>query len=204
MTNTRLNTIHRDLLRNYGRERIASLIDRNEEKAFHAQVLVGANQAIRKRYPEEDMAVLRRYQVTHTDGCVRFQFPSGRVDGFYFPSEEKGLADIPYRRNCTTDAAYPVDAAIEAAFDGYHKARTANDKEQHRRTSAFDSLLRAARTLEEVMEAIELPPEVLGRLGQKGTALVALSSDDLTRLKQDFALADVPAQRGNESVQAAA
>jgi hypothetical protein len=204
MTKTRLNNTHRDQLRLYGHEKITGLIDRTEEKAFYALLLDAANQAIRKRYPEEDMLILRRYDATHTDRCVRFQFPSGRVDGFYFLGEETGLADIPYRRSCTTDAAYAVDAAIEAAFDGYHKTHTANNKEQYKRTSAFDSLIHAARTLDEIMEAIELPPEVLERLGRKSTALVALSSDNLKQLKQDFALTKPDSKGCNESAQAAA
>jgi len=204
MTKTRLNNIHRDLLRTYGHDRIGGLIDRSEEKAFYTQLLDGANQAIRKRFPEEDMVILRRYGVAHIDRCVRFQFPSGRVDGFYFPSDETALADIPYRSSCTTDAAYPVEAAVETAFDGYHKAHTANNKEQYKRTSAFDSLLHAARTLDEVIEAIDLPPEVLERLGHKTTALVALSSDDLKRLKQDFALTQAEPKGRKESDRAAA
>lgn len=201
MTKTRLNNAHRDLLSAYGHERIAGLIDRSEEKAFYAQLLDSANQAIRKRYPEEDMAILRRYDAAHIDRCVRFQFPSGRVDGFYFPYEETALADLPYRRSCTTDAAYPVEAATEAALDGYQKTHAANDKEQQKRISVFDALIRAARTLEEVMEAIDVPPEVQERLGRKTTALVALSTDDLKRLRRDFSLTNANARE--ESKQAA-
>jgi hypothetical protein len=202
MTKTRLNNTHRELLTTYGHEKIASLIDRGEEKAFYAQLLGGANQAIRKRYPEEDMVILRRYDATHIDRCVRFQFPSGRVDGFFFPREETALADIPYCRSCTSDAAYAVDAAIETAFDGYHKTHTANNKEQHNRLAVFDALIRAARTLEEVMEAIDVPTELLERLGRKTTALVALSSDSLKQLKQDFALTKPDSKERNESEQA--
>ena len=192
MTKTRLNNTHRQQLRTYGYEKIASLIDRGQEKAYYAQLLDAANTAIRQRYPEEDMAVLRRYDTTHIDRCVKFQFPSGRVDGFYFPSEEAGLADMPYRRHCLTHAAFAVDdEAIEVAFDAYHTARTANDKEQRQRGTVFDAMLQAAKTLEDVMEAVELPAELLERLGRKSTALIALSSDDLKRLKQDFALANI-------------
>lgn len=204
MPKTRLNNVHRDQLSAYGGEKIASLIDRSEEKAFYAQLLDATNQAIRKRYPEEDMVVLRRYDAVHTDRCVRFQFPSGRVDGFYFPFDETALADIPNRRSCRTDAAYPVDAATEVALDGYQKTHAANDMDQQKRRSVFDALLRAAKTLEEIIEAIDLPIEMLERLGRKATALVALSADDLTRLRNDFALAATHAQASNESQQAAA
>ena len=204
MTKTRLNHIHRDLLRTYGHDRIASLIDRSEEKAFYAKLLEARNQAIRKRFPEEDMVVLRRYGVTHIDRCIRFQFPSARVDGFYFPHDEAALADIPHRSSCTTDAAYAVEADVETAFDGYHKASTANNKEQYKRIAAFDALIHAARTLDEVTKAIDLPPEMLERLGQKATVLVALSSDDLNRLKHDFALTKANANAHKESEQAAA
>ena len=204
MTKIRLNNAHRSLLSTYGQERIAGLIDRTEEKAFYAQLLDATNQAIRKRYPEEDMVVLRRYDAAQVDRCIRFQFPSGRVDGFYFSHEETGLADAPYCRSCKTDAAYPVDAATESALDGYQKTRATNDKERQKRISAFDSLICASKTLEEVMEAIDLPPDVLERLGRKTTALVALSTDDLKRLRTDFSLANAAAKAETESVKAAA
>jgi hypothetical protein len=185
MKKIRLNNTHRDLLRQYGQDTIAALIDRKEEKALYAKLIDGANKAIRKKYPEEHMVVLRQYDLATINYWLKFQFPSGRVDGFSFDGKDP-LADMPSRYR--SDDVYPVSEAFEKAFDDYAAVRKLNQDNERTKYAAFESLISSAKTVEDVMEVIELPPDLLERFGRKCTALVALSRDDLTRLKKDFAL----------------
>jgi hypothetical protein len=189
MTKIRLNNTHRDVLSSYGQERIESLIDRKEEKELYAILLDGANEAIRAKYPEEHMVILRLYDCARKDQCLQFQFPSGKVDGFYFKAEDN-LQDLPSRGGCYSsgNVAYPVHAAFETAYDQYHVVKKANDQGRDARVRSFNALVNAARTLEDVLEAIDLPQELQERLGKKSQALVALNDDTLKALKRDFAL----------------
>ena len=91
---TQLNNARRAIIEEYGFKHIESSIDRTRENDLLQQLVRYANEAIRAKYPEADMAVLRKYEVVRTDHCLRFQFPSGRVDGKSFPSDAP-LADMP-------------------------------------------------------------------------------------------------------------
>jgi hypothetical protein len=188
MTKIRLNTTHRDILRQYGQERISSVINRDKEKDLYQRILDGVNKAIRAKYPEDHMVILRQYKLARFDRCLRFQFPSGRVDGFNFAYEENALCDLPYNGGCRTDVVYPVNAAFEKAYDDYAKDKKVNDDERDKKLASFNALVDAAKTLEDVLAAIDLPAELQKQLGKQCTALVALSPDSLKVLKHDFAL----------------
>lgn len=188
MPKIRLTNAHRDTLRKYGQEKIATLIDRKKEQALYAKLLDGANKTIRTKYPEVDMVVIRKHGLATIDYCLKFQFPSGRVDGFRFDGDSK-VNDIPYNRACAYQGrVYPVDAAFEISYDDYGLLKKANDDEQSKRLASFYALVDAAKTLEDVLEVIDLPADVQERLGKKSQALVALSPDTLKSLKKDFAI----------------
>ena len=187
MTKIRLNNNHRDILRAYGQEKTTAMIDRTKEKAFYAKLIEGANEAIRTRFPEEHMTILRLYNLTHVDRCLRFQFPSSRVDGFYFKADD-AIADMPYRRDCSSNQAFAVNQAFESAYDQYAKLHQENQKKKMDKYRAFVSLITAAKTLEDVLEVIDLPIELQEQLGRKCTALVALSEESLKALRKDFQL----------------
>jgi hypothetical protein len=189
MTKIRLNNTHRDILMTYGREKIAGLIDRSREKVLYNTLLEAANKAIRDKYPEEHMVVCRLYELTRTDYCLRFQFPSGRVDGYNFaPEDETKICDIPSCRGCYSGDVFPMDKVFEDAYDEHIKLKRANEEEERKRVASFRSLIESSRTLDEVLEVVDLPTDILERLGRKSTALVALSTDVLHGLKRDFAI----------------
>src|SRR5262245_20756892 len=83
----KLTNARRDVIREFGAKHIASVIDRDKETKHLAAMVEGANAAIRTKYPEVDMATLRKYNLTRKDYCLKFQFPSGRVDGFNFQTD---------------------------------------------------------------------------------------------------------------------
>jgi hypothetical protein len=190
MTKIRLNTTHRNILKEYGQAKIKTLIDRTRQDKLYAAILEAANKAISNKYPEKDMAVLRKYKLVRTNYCLKFQFPSGRVDGFTFNwgKNDPTPIDMPARSGCVSNDVFPMDKDFEAAYDEYAKVLEANKLALHAKERQFDALIDSAKTLEDVLDIIELPPEILERLGRKSTALVALSSETLESLKADFTL----------------
>ncbi len=189
MTKIRLNNTHRDILTTYGQEKISGLIDRSREKVLYETLLEAANKAIREKYPEEHLVVCRLYELTRTDNCLRFQFPSGRVDGVNFaPVDASRICDVPSGRGCYSSDVFPMDKAFEDAYDEHLTLKRANDEEERQRLASFRSLIEASKTLEDVLEVIDLPEDILERFGRKSTALVALSTDTLRTLKRDFAI----------------
>lgn len=183
----KLSKSHRELIQDYGLKHIAGTVDRSKEQKQLEILLEGANLAIRKKYPEVDMAVLRKYKLDQVDRCIKLQFPSGRVDGFTFPSDAK-LADIPYCKSCYygNSEVFPVSASVEKAFDEHAKLKTENDKKEGDKTREFLGFLLACQYLDEVLDVIPLPEDIRKRLGQSSTALVAVTPETVKSLKATF------------------
>ena len=186
----KLNKSHREVIKSYGLNRISASIDRNKEAKQLQILLDGANTAIRGKYPESDMAILRKYELERTDRCLKFQFPSGRVDGFNFRSDV-AIVDMPYKAGChySSNDVFPVSEKFEIAFDTHAKLKTENDKIEKAKHNEFFAFLNACQFVEEVLEVIPLPDDIRKRLGHSSTGLVAVTPDTVKSLKATFKLA---------------
>src|SRR5262249_41760871 len=122
---TQLNKARREIIKEYGRKHIEANMDRTREQSLLQQLIDFANEAIRAKYPEEDMKVLRNYGVVRTDRCLRFQFPSGRVDGRSFPGDAP-LAEMPQHSGCYAGEVFVASGECEQVFDAYAAELGAN------------------------------------------------------------------------------
>ncbi len=181
----RLNKIQRNLIEEYGLKHIQSSIDRTNETKLYEMLLEGANKAIREKYPEEEMAILRKYKLTRQDMCLKFLFPSGRVDGYWFTSGCP-MADIPNPAGCYSSEVFAVPAPFENALDDLVQVKKDNDKLERDKLQLFQSFVTACVYLEEVLEVIELPEDLRERLGHRSTGLIAVTPDTVASLKATF------------------
>jgi hypothetical protein len=185
---TQLNKVRREIIEEYGRKHIASSIDRTREDSLLGQLINYANDVIRAKYPESDMAVLRKYEAVRTDRCLRFQFRGGRVDGRSFPSDA-AIADMPKYSGCYSGEVFPVSAECERVFDAYEAEYRDNSRLRSDKEAQFTNFLTACRTVEDVLDVIDLPADIRERLGHRSTALVAVSPEAVTALRQSFKIA---------------
>jgi hypothetical protein len=185
---TQLNKARRAIIEEYGFKHIESSIDRTRENDLLQQLTRYANEAIRAKYPEAEMAVLRKYDVVRTDHCLRFQFASGRVDGRSFPSDAP-LADMPQHRGCYSGEVLAVSAECEQVFDAYAAEFQANYGLKNDRKRQFLDFVTASRTVEDVLEVIDLPADIRERLGHRSTALIAVSAESVFALRETFRIA---------------
>ena len=183
----KLTNARRDVIRDFGIRHIADSIDRTKEQKHLAVMIDGANAAIRAKYPEADMAVLRRYKLERTDRCLKFQFPSGRVDGFNFSCTDQ-IVDLPYCRGCgySNGDVFPVTAAFEKSFDEYARLKTESEKQQQEKIQEFANFLGACQYVEEVLDVIPLPDDIRKRVGHESTGLVAVTPETVKSLKATF------------------
>jgi len=185
---TQLNKARRAIIEEYGFKHIESSIDRTRENDLLQQLVTYANEAIRAKYPEEDMAVLRKYEVVRTDHCLRFQFPGGRVDGRSFPPDA-ALADMPRQSGCYSGEVFAVSAECEQVFDAYAAEFQANYRLKDDKKRQFLDFVTASRTVEDVLEVIDLPADIRERLGHRSTALIAVSAESVSALRETFRIA---------------
>ncbi|WP_020469647.1 hypothetical protein [Zavarzinella formosa] len=191
MAKTQLNKTRRELiLEHIEKAVIPNAIDRTHEKALYDAILSGANVAIRLKYPEADMAILRKYRCTRFDRCLKFQFPTGRVDGFSFPyADEERLADMPNGGGCFTRDVFVADEDFETAFNEHALVKKANDAAVSRKNADYHSLVHTAKTVEDILAVMPLPDALIERLCGQRQALVAISPEVIERIKADFATA---------------
>jgi hypothetical protein len=182
---TPLNKVRRALIEQYGVKHIDASMDRTQENALLQRLIECANEAIRAKYPEVDMAVLRQYGVVRTDRCLRFQFPSGRVDGRTF-RPDAALADMPEHRGCYLGEVFPVSAECEQVFDAYEAEHANNYQLGRDKNGQFLNFVTACRTVEEVLEVIDLPSDIREKLGHRSTALIAVSPESVKALRETF------------------
>jgi hypothetical protein len=185
---TQLNKARRTIIEEYGLKHIESSIDRTQENDLLQQLIRYANEAIRAKFPEADMEVLRKYQVVRTDHCLRFQFPSGRVDGRSFRSDAP-LADMPGHSGCYSGEVFAVSAECEQVFDAYAAEFQDNYRLKDDKRRQFLDFVTASRTVEDVLEVIALPADIRERLGHRSTALIAVSSESVSALRETFKIA---------------
>jgi hypothetical protein len=187
---TLLNKTHREIIQHYGVLHIRQSVNRTRESKLLQTLADAANKALREKYPEADMTVLRKYKLTRTDLCLRFHFPSGRVDGFSFKNDD-GIVDVPRTGGCgySSNDVFPVLAAFEKAFDNHAAMKKENDKLEAEKIKSFMAFLTACRYVEEVLDVIDLPGDIRERLGQRSTGLVAVTPETVATLKKTFRLA---------------
>ena len=189
MKKTRLNRHQRQLLRDYGNRKIAEQIDRTREIELYNIMLSKANEAIRAKYPETDMAIIRKYNLERVDRCLRFQFPNGRVDGFSFACEQP-VFDLPHNRGCHYGSdVFVVDADFEAAFDEHAKVHVANITAKSDQQADFAVVIDTAVYVDDVLEIIPVPDDIRRQLLKGSTALIALSPELVDRVKANFTAA---------------
>jgi hypothetical protein len=137
------------------------------------------------------MAILRKYEAVRTDHCLRFQFPSGRVDGRSFPFDAS-LADMPKQSGCYSGEVFTVSAECEQVFEAYAEEFQANYQRKDDKRRQFLAFVTASRTVEDVLEVIDLPADIRERLGHRSAALIAVSPESVSALRETFRIAASP------------
>lgn len=182
-----MNNGHRDILRNFAYKKIEENVDRKQENKLYAKILSFTNSVICKRYPEEDMAILRKYELAGEDTCVKYSFDGGRVDGFNFSQQKGGVPkDTPKQRYCNNNNVYMTTKEFEKDFREYNKIKTDNEKILYQKKVDCNSLIAYAKYIEDVLEVIKVPKQLEHSLLAKSTSLVAVSPDVIKRIQADF------------------
>jgi hypothetical protein len=146
------------------------------------------NVAIRKKYPEDDMAILRKYDATRKDRCLRFvDSESNQFFGFdwEYEAEPKELADVPTKRGCRSDDVFPVSPTGREAIEALAIARDDAKQARFLKERDYRSFLESSRFVEDVHEVVPLPEDMQRRY-MSGSPLIAVNEDVIASIKKDF------------------
>ncbi len=99
------------------------------------------------------------------------------------------IADMPKHGGCYSREVFAVSAECEQVFDAHAAEFQANYRLRHDKKRQFLNFVTASRTVEDVLEVIDLPAEVRERLGHRSTALIAVSAESVSVLRETFRIA---------------
>ncbi len=187
MSKTRLSGIKRDSIMAYMKRRYNERHDsRPEDDAFTTMVKL-VNDAVRNKYPEEDMVILRKYRCEYRDLCLRFQQTStGRVFGVEFYARSDGLADLPRLHGCNSRDVFPAGDDLLNAYEVHEKLRDDNKRQREVKFAEYAAFLAACATVEDVEAVVPLPADLRTALTGSSTALVAISQESVADLRAEF------------------
>lgn len=165
-----------------------------------SKAMAAASKAIRTKYPEADMAVLRKYGATRKDSCIQFMntdtqqvfgvdFQLRNVRSYIGKSmpelDISGLADIPSNGGCRSNQVYPISSAGQKAIEDFSKAVDKFNAERTAKFTDYGAFTLACKTVDEFDEAIPLPDDLRTRY-MAGGALIHLSEEKIAELKKEF------------------
>jgi hypothetical protein len=164
-------------------------------KKPYEKAAAAANKAIRAKYPEADMVVLRKYNLAGRDGCLRFvNQDTGQVFGVeFYPNygesalgvTKEFLADMPKGRGCGSSEVFSVNATQQAALQQFIAEKDSVKEARKQKVSDYKSFLAACKTVDEFNDAVPLPEDLRNRY-MSGGALIAISPEKIAEISKDF------------------
>ncbi len=197
---TRLNKGHKETILEWmEQEKIAKSTHSEKVVVSMKKAILLINEILRKKYPEEDMVVLRKYKAVRHDYCIRFNIPEevGLVFGFniscYYNSElelqkvaSETLADIPNSGGCNSNTVYIATKKIKEAIDVYDNARKDYETFYNKKKSEYASFVNTCRTLEDIESVIPLPADIRQRITGARSELAVINPEILESIADDF------------------
>ena len=185
MAKTRMNQRARDILSQRAREKAKKLIDRAKYTKLRETLVKRTNELVKKRYPEADMKVLKKYELASPDRCflvVRTDIDNQSPETFNFKEGE--ITELsPSNPGCRSRGAYPVTQAYLELMRSVVRQAEADQKAENLIYYDFRKLIDNVRYFEDLLEVW---PEA-GSWREElfpgsGTGLSVLSQDVRDRL----------------------
>lgn len=186
MAKYRLNMNDRAFLRNLAAKTVNVEAEQAAADAAYKACAAAVRAAVEKKYPPADMAVLKKYDSTREDRCIRLNLAFGGVVGFDFRNDDTPWPVRPTGYFCTT--MYPLDEAATRLYEAHKNAEEALVLKRERIVGDFDKLISHSKTLEEIETVWPGASKLRERI--KANVPVTLSQDVVERIKATLATAE--------------
>ena len=176
-------------LTKYSRERLCALarylvkVPDADLKKAHTAASLAVRTLITTKYPPEDMAVLRRYNLGREDRCVRLRLRSGGDYQFNLSKDEPGVWHA--NSYCHMHLA---DEATTLTVEAFRKVETIHEELVEKKLEPYYKLINGSATFEAVLEIWPEAEQVRSQCGASATALVgAVTAEVVAAIQVDMA-----------------
>ena len=188
LKNKRLSNYDRERLISFARKQIKETADQAALDAAYDAAAELIATAVKAKWPQKDMAVLRRYEAASVDHCVYVSTGGSNYEQFTFRADDKRTPMRPSGRGCLRTPIL-LEGAAEDAFRAYLKASEEVTNAASARLFDFKALISGSRNFNEVAEVWPAANELRSSIVGETTALAVLSADVVSRIKADPAYA---------------
>ena len=141
--------------------------------------LVGADTL--KKYPLDEMEVLKKYSVAEVDYCIKGGDPRGVFQRFVFEDDDDRAPLVPVAY-CSSRSV-PFSSKTSAAIQKLELSNDAYQKKFERILRDYRALIEGSRYFEDVLEVWPGVEALAGEICKQPTAVSVLSEDALARIR---------------------
>lgn len=198
MAKKRLNQYTREVLKDWMcKEKLDENEGQQELQALFDKLITLINPIIRKRYPEKDMIILRKYKLVKTDTCLTFhkikdEIPvvfgiDFRWDYSKFSETAKAsIADVPQFGGCNSSIVFEGTEELEKLFHTFKNTYDSFNKKRTNKYNKYHAFVNNCKYLEDIEEVIAVPENIRFEITGKATSLSIMSQDLVNEIKEDF------------------
>lgn len=185
----RLNQDDRNVLRRLVNNLVQCSTEEKARDVAYTKIFPKVREAALKQFPEKEMAVLRKYNLTKKINHVNVQLTPGGVEEFEFGKDD--LVEIPasdeyryYNRVVTV-----LDEKATELVNSWQKANEKYDVTLMKKREMYYNFIEQAKTYEQVLEvwpeAAQVANSIMSYLPATVTeeTIAAIKADSETRLK---------------------
>ncbi|MBO6507330.1 MAG: hypothetical protein JJ979_02400, partial [Roseibium sp.] len=175
MPKTRLNADIRNRLRNFAKKNVSVAKEERSLERAYAKAAKLVTEAVRKKCPENEMAVLKKHDVTIEEREFRLADASARVTQFTMRRPDCLSVPRSYRYN----AVFAASNACMKAVDDWELKESAHNEARKKVLDRYYAVIAASRYVEDVIEVWPAVSPILEQfLSERGKNLPAAVSDE--------------------------
>ncbi len=187
-SNKTLNKSDRETLFNFAKANISCPPEKAALDAAYDKAKPYVLEAVQKRFPPADMAIMQKYGATREDPCIRFGGYYNADSVFHFNTGE-AVPLVPRNTGCS-ELHYEWSSDALNALNSYVLARHAHRKALDQKIEDYRRLIVGSRTFNDVVAVWPAAESLRAKLIPKSPeqrALACLSEDAILRIRSDNA-----------------
>lgn len=185
MPKKRLNKKSRHLIYHYMYSQAQLSINKENQLTEKKSTAVAAiNEWINSEYPLSDMKVLKKYNLTTFDTCMRFCNDGNSSEVYSLYCNEECLLPVPQYSGCKIRAG---TESLKTTILLYKEAEDKSEKELHAKASDYYSFVNTCTYVEDVEQVVPLTEEIRLKIYGQNTAIALINPEIISKIKADFA-----------------
>lgn len=180
-----LRNAHREALKTLRNTVVKCIAEEAAVREAYRKAAPLVRKAVESDYLPKDMKILAKYDSAERDDCIKLRMAHGAAQDVLFNFDE-GTGPMVVKKTYS-GKMFLADSPTTDAVLAWKSARETRDKTLQQKRSDYNTLINAARTLEEVEVLWPEASQIREAFNKNQVALMALTPTVIQRIKMDVA-----------------